>query len=104
MDFSTEPVENDAVDFLDANDQLCSNLVNRAMPSFSATADSKFPFVTLTWAQSLDGRIAAHPGEPRLIISGKESMQMTFRSAELLRRTTMDWTQRGILQQTSRQA
>jgi len=36
------------------------------------------PFITLTYAQSIDGSIAAERGKP-LLLSGKESMIMTHR-------------------------
>jgi 2,5-diamino-6-(ribosylamino)-4(3H)-pyrimidinone 5'-phosphate reductase len=37
------------------------------------------PFVTLTYAQSLDGKISGKEGSGQLILSGKESKQMTHR-------------------------
>ena len=40
-------------------------------------AESK-PFITLTYAQSLDAKIAGKAGK-QLILSGKESMAMTHR-------------------------
>jgi hypothetical protein len=42
----------------------------------SAGNACRFPRVTLTFAQSLDGKIAGKDGE-QLILSGKESMIMT---------------------------
>lgn len=69
--------------FVDANDEQCSHFITSTFPSETALSDfartSKRPWVTATWAQSLDGRIASLPGQPRLLISGQESMQMTFR-------------------------
>lgn len=41
-----------------------------------ATSDASLPFITLTWAQSLDGRIAAGSGT-RTRISGPETKVMT---------------------------
>jgi riboflavin-specific deaminase-like protein len=40
------------------------------------TSDHKRPSVTLSYAQSLDGSIAAKAGQP-LLLSGQEAMQMT---------------------------
>jgi 2,5-diamino-6-(ribosylamino)-4(3H)-pyrimidinone 5'-phosphate reductase len=37
---------------------------------------ARIPFVTVTWAQSLDFKIAG-PGGKRVLISGPESMEMT---------------------------
>lgn len=42
----------------------------------TAVAHSTTPFVTLTYAQSIDGSIAAVRGSPTLL-SGARSMQMT---------------------------
>ena len=50
-----------------------SSLRDRASAHFEQTGR---PFVTLSFAQSLDGSIAAVPGEP-LAISGKESLEFT---------------------------
>ncbi|OCF31787.1 2,5-diamino-6-(ribosylamino)-4(3H)-pyrimidinone 5'-phosphate reductase [Kwoniella heveanensis BCC8398] len=44
------------------------------LPSASATVDR--PHITVTWAQSLDSKIAG-PGGKRVMISGPESMLMT---------------------------
>ncbi|PSK37650.1 hypothetical protein C7M61_003357 [Candidozyma pseudohaemuli] len=44
--------------------------------SVDATSDVNLPFITLTWAQSLDGRIAAGSGT-RTRISGPETKVMT---------------------------
>lgn len=41
-------------------------------------AQSIRPFVTLSYAQSIDGSIAAHSGEP-LLLSGEESLVMTHK-------------------------
>ncbi|WVN89725.1 uncharacterized protein L203_104955 [Cryptococcus depauperatus CBS 7841] len=43
---------------------------------FSTTTTAGRPHITLTWAQSLDGKIAG-VGEKRVILSGPESMVMT---------------------------
>lgn len=55
-------------------------LVQSAMDERTSTADDKSsmttPFVTLTYAQSIDGSIAALRGSPTLL-SGAQSMQMT---------------------------
>lgn len=37
------------------------------------------PFVTLTYAQSLDGKLAGPAGSGQLMLSGKESREMTHR-------------------------
>lgn len=42
----------------------------------TAAKESGRPHVTLTWAQSLDAKLAG-PGGARVILSGKESMLMT---------------------------
>jgi 2,5-diamino-6-(ribosylamino)-4(3H)-pyrimidinone 5'-phosphate reductase len=42
----------------------------------SSPAESFRPHITLTWAQSLDAKIAG-PGGSRVILSGPESMLMT---------------------------
>ncbi len=41
-----------------------------------------FPYVTLSYAQSIDGSIASRPGRP-LALSGSESMRMTHRLRSL---------------------
>jgi len=41
------------------------------------------PFITLTYAQTLDGRVASLPDQPRLLISGDESMEMTYKLRSL---------------------
>jgi hypothetical protein len=65
---STEPV-------LTAMDLQCKNFAL----SLGIQPRSNRPWTTVTYAQSLDGRIAANEGQPRLLLSGPESMQMTFR-------------------------
>lgn len=47
-------------------------------PDLSSTSTASKPFVTLTYAQSLDAKIAGKNGQ-QLILSGKESMAMTHR-------------------------
>jgi 2,5-diamino-6-(ribosylamino)-4(3H)-pyrimidinone 5'-phosphate reductase len=44
-----------------------------------ATTPSDRPLVTLTFAQTLDCKLASALGQPRLLISGRESMGVTFR-------------------------
>lgn len=50
-------------------------LVQHVAPVTAAAWPSK-PHVTLTWAQSLDAKIAG-PGGKRVLLSGPESMGMT---------------------------
>ncbi|GAA5922239.1 2,5-diamino-6-(ribosylamino)-4(3H)-pyrimidinone 5'-phosphate reductase [Sporobolomyces koalae] len=50
--------------------------------SSSPVLPEEAPFVTLTYAQSLDAKIAGKDGE-QLILSGKESMLLTHRMREL---------------------
>ena len=45
--------------------------------------DETRPYVTLTFAQSLDGKIAGKGGK-QLILSGRESMVMTHWCAEII--------------------
>lgn len=45
-------------------------------PSINSEKDEKLPFVTLTWAQSMDGMIASAPGQ-RTTLSGPETKSMT---------------------------
>lgn len=47
---------------------------------FTRSKSPSRPWVTVAYAQSMDGRIAAQEGQPRLILSGKESMLLTFQS------------------------
>lgn len=46
--------------------------------------DQTRPYVTLTFAQSLDGKIAGEGGK-QLILSGRESMIMTHWCAKIIR-------------------
>ena len=46
------------------------------MMQYNANVDRTIPFVTLTFAQSIDGSIALRRGEP-LLLSGAESMKMS---------------------------
>ncbi|KAL7422799.1 2,5-diamino-6-(ribosylamino)-4(3H)-pyrimidinone 5'-phosphate reductase [Cryptotrichosporon argae] len=54
------------------SDAACPDFIAALAPSL--TADR--PHVTLTWAQSVDGKLAG-PGGARVLISGEESMRMT---------------------------
>lgn len=47
----------------------------------NVSAPPERPFITLTWAQTLDFKLASAAGQPRLLISGTESMRITFRCA-----------------------
>ncbi|GAA5979926.1 hypothetical protein JCM10908_001467 [Rhodotorula pacifica] len=51
-------------------------------PAGNATSEETRPFVTLTWAQSLDGKIAG-PNKSQVTLSGNESMRFTHRLREL---------------------
>lgn len=62
----------------DPLDQVCRDFVS----SLRIRPLPHRPWVTMTYAQSLDGRIAANEGDCRLMLSGQESMQMTFRLRE----------------------
>lgn len=53
-------------------------MASEAEPFAPGPAPAGRPFITLSWAQTLDGSIAAKRGE-RLRISGPESMVMTHR-------------------------
>jgi hypothetical protein len=59
----------------DALDLKCKAFASSLGVKMRATR----PWTTITYAQSLDGRIAANEGQPRLLLSGQESMQMTSR-------------------------
>lgn len=50
-------------------------LVQHVAPVTAAASASR-PHITLTWAQSLDAKIAG-PGGKRVLLSGPESMGMT---------------------------
>mmetsp|Transcript_34521 Transcript_34521/g.55844 ORF Transcript_34521/g.55844 Transcript_34521/m.55844 type:complete len:147 (+) Transcript_34521:57-497(+) len=56
-------------------DAVVSNIRER-ISDFNVSSKQNRPFVTLTYAQSLDGSISAERGSP-LLLSGKESMTMT---------------------------
>ena len=56
---------------------VAKEFLSSVLPDFSTfTSTADRPFVTLTYAQSLDGKIAGKGGK-QLILSGKESMIMT---------------------------
>lgn len=57
-------------------DHYAHLLEARKQPQRQTGADSFRPHITLTWAQSLDAKIAG-PGGARVILSGPESMLMT---------------------------
>lgn len=48
------------------------------LPFSVLSSSSTKPFVTLTYAQSLDGKIAGVGGK-QIILSGKESMNLTHK-------------------------
>ncbi|ORX86136.1 bacterial bifunctional deaminase-reductase [Anaeromyces robustus] len=54
--------------------QFIENIYSNSQYNFN---DSRYPEVTLTYAQTLDGFISGKPNTPPLLISGKESMLMT---------------------------
>ena len=64
-----------AGDGLDPSDLILAGLKQEAAAHHARTGR---PLVTLTYAQSLDGSIAAQPGRP-LALSGPESLAMTHR-------------------------
>ncbi len=66
---------------MDLNIQII-DFLNEAL-SFTTNSDPNHVYVTLTFAQSLDAKIAG-VNKKQLILSGKESMLMTHRSAKLL--------------------
>lgn len=51
-------------------------LVEHVEKATTATSTARRPHITLTWAQSLDMKIAG-PGGARVTLSGPESMLMT---------------------------
>lgn len=65
---------------MSAGDQSVEEFLSSVLPApdNNRVEDEKFqrPLVTLTFAQSLDGKIAGRGGK-QLILSGRESMLMT---------------------------
>ena len=59
--------------------ELLRELRSRISAHGLSAAPSLMPFVTLSWAQSLDGSLAGPqgPSGPRLILSGPDSMRLT---------------------------
>lgn len=72
-------LDDDITAFLDA-----------ALGDATPTSDD-LPFITLTYAQSLDARIAGKEGK-QLRLSGKESMRMTHQCALVVLPTSMKLT------------
>ncbi|KAG2154557.1 dihydrofolate reductase [Suillus clintonianus] len=61
---------------MSVGDQSVSDLLSSVLPKGYTADEFQRPLVTLTFAQSLDGKIAGKGGK-QLILSGKESMLMT---------------------------
>jgi len=63
---------------MSAGEQSVEEFLSSVLPGNNHVEDEKFqrPLVTLTFAQSLDGKIAGRGGK-QLILSGRESMLMT---------------------------
>lgn len=53
-----------------------SRIVGQTTTTYDHANTAFRPYLTLTWAQSLDAKIAG-PRGARVILSGKESMEMT---------------------------
>ena len=69
----------DRIGVISADGEVLVNQVERTMArALSAGRSGDRPCVTVSYAQSLDGSIAARPGK-RLILSGSQSMVMTHR-------------------------
>lgn len=62
----------------DSTAELTAFLESIYPPAFFAPPPLSRPFVTLTYAQSLDGKIAG-PGGAQIRLSGAESMVLTHR-------------------------
>lgn len=55
---------------------LSKHYADHLHPTHSSSSASLRPHITVTWAQSLDAKIAG-PGGARVLLSGSESMEMT---------------------------
>jgi GTP cyclohydrolase II len=76
---SNRPVVKDGIGAVSANGEVLVNQVERVlMRAADAKRSSSRPCVTVSYAQSLDGSIAARPGK-RLVLSGSQSMLMTHK-------------------------
>lgn len=66
--------------------KLMGNILDRIQDTLAQAShlsnDARHPYVTLSYAQSIDGSIAARPGRP-LALSGTESMVFTHRLRSL---------------------
>lgn len=62
------------------------DILVRHVAPVTAAATQERPHVTVTWAQSLDAKIAG-PGGQRVLLSGPESMGMTQWCAQHLPRS-----------------